>query len=62
MSYSHISSHERYVIYHLLLWGLSYREIGRRLNRHHTTIRKGVAEKGSVWSYPDFSDITFKFN
>ena len=38
MSYSHLTLQERYVIYHLVLYGLSYREIGRRLNRHHTTI------------------------
>jgi IS30 family transposase len=48
MSYSHISSHERYVIYHLLLWGLSYREIGRRLNRHHTTISREAKRNGRI--------------
>jgi len=29
MSYSHLTLQERYVIYHLVLYGLSYREIGR---------------------------------
>lgn len=56
MSYAHISSHERYVIYHLLLWGLSYREIGRRLNRHHTTISREADRNGRVfgcyWNEP----------
>jgi len=33
MSYNHFSEHERYVIYHLKLYGLSLREIGRRLGR-----------------------------
>ena len=42
MSYAHLSLEERYVIYHLVLYGLSYREIGRRLNRHHTTIIREV--------------------
>jgi len=46
MSYQHISSNERYVIDHLLHWGLSYREIGRRLNRHHTTISREVERNG----------------
>ena len=41
MSYAHLTLQERYVIYHLVLYGLSYREIGRRLNRHHTTTRNG---------------------
>ena len=37
MSYQHITLKERYVIYHLRLMRLSFREIGRRLNRHHTS-------------------------
>jgi IS30 family transposase len=40
MSYSHLSSEERYVISHLVIYGLSLREIGRRLRRHHTTISR----------------------
>lgn len=32
MSYCHLSSEERHIIYHLVLFYLSYREIGRRLN------------------------------
>lgn len=42
MSYSHLTSEERYVISHLVLYGLSSREIGRRLNRHHTTISREI--------------------
>ena len=42
MSYCHLSSQERYVIYHLVLYGLSLREIGRRLQRHHGTISRGI--------------------
>lgn len=42
MSYSHLSSNERYVISHLVLYGLSLREIGRRLNRHHTAISREI--------------------
>jgi len=62
MSYSHISSHERYVIYHLLLWGLSHREIGRRLNRHHTSISREANRNGRFqacyWNEPaqDWAD------
>lgn len=40
MSYRHINAKERYCLQHLLQWGLSYREIGRRLNRHHTSIER----------------------
>ena len=42
MSYSNLTSEERYVISHLVLYGLSLRETGRRLNRHHTTIRREI--------------------
>lgn len=42
MSYTHLSLQERYVIYHLVLYGLSYREIGRRLHRHYTAISREV--------------------
>lgn len=42
MPYSHLALEERYVIYHLILYGLSYREIGRRLNRHHTSISREI--------------------
>ncbi|MDH5232943.1 MAG: helix-turn-helix domain-containing protein [Gammaproteobacteria bacterium] len=42
MPYHHLTEKERYVIEHLIIHGLSYREIGRRLNRHHTTISREV--------------------
>lgn len=42
MSYCHLSFEERYVIYHLVLYGLSLREIGRRLQRHHTSISREI--------------------
>ena len=42
MSYSNLTSEERYVISHLVLYGLSLREIGRRLNRRHTTIIREI--------------------
>jgi transposase, IS30 family len=46
MSYAQLTPEERYVIYHLKLHGLSYREIGRRLNRHHATISREVERNG----------------
>jgi hypothetical protein len=42
MSYTHLTLEERYVIYHLVLYGLTLREIGRRLNRHHMTISREI--------------------
>ncbi len=42
MSYCHLSSQERYVISHLVLYGLSLREIGRRLKRHHATLSREI--------------------
>ena len=42
MPYIHLTLNERYVIYHLVLYGLSYAEIGRRLGRHKSTISREV--------------------
>ena len=42
MPYTHITSQERSVIYHLQLFGLSTRAIARQLGRHHTTIGREV--------------------
>ena len=50
MSCSHFSEHERYVIYHLKLYGLSLREIGRRLGRHHTSISREIERNGSPYA------------
>ncbi len=46
MSYSHLSLNERYVIHHLRLYGLSCREIARRLERHHSTIGRELIRNG----------------
>lgn len=50
MSYTHLTSNDRYVIYHLIVHGLSYREIGRRLDKHHTSISREVKRN---WKGPD---------
>ncbi len=47
MSHRHLSSEERFAIEQLLLYGCGYREIGRRLKRHHSTIQREVARNGS---------------
>ena len=46
MSYGHLSLNERYVIHHLTLYGLSNREIARRLGRHHSTIDRELVRNG----------------
>jgi len=38
MTYSHLNARERMSLFYLHQSGLSLREIGRRLNRSHTTI------------------------
>ena len=48
MSYTHLTSNDRYVIYHLIVYGLGYREIARRLGKHHTTISREVKRN---WKY-----------
>ena len=50
MSYYHLSSQERYVIYHLVLYGLSLREIGRRLGRHHGTISREIKRNRPIYA------------
>ncbi len=65
MSYSHLSSEERYVITYLVLNDLSLREIARQLNRHHTTISREIkrnrptyADDAVYWYEPaqEFAD------
>ena len=54
MPYEQLTSEERYVIYHLKLYKLSLREIGRRLGRHHTTISRELKRNGPAfpsWPY-----------
>jgi IS30 family transposase len=54
MSYTQLTSEERYVIYHLRLYRFSLREIGRRLGRSHTTISRELKRNGPVissWGY-----------
>ncbi|TVT50717.1 MAG: IS30 family transposase [Sedimenticola thiotaurini] len=46
MSYHHFSANERHTLMYLLHMRLSYREIGRRLGRHHSTISREVKRNG----------------
>ena len=48
MSYTHLTEQERYVISHLSVAGFSLREIGRRLNRSHTTISRELKRAKAV--------------
>gem|GEM_PF-6794840 len=51
MSYKHLTPEERYVIFHLTQYGLSFREIGRRLNRHHSSISREL-RRNCLLLYP----------
>lgn len=54
MSYEHITRMERVCIDYLRRSGLSYREIGRRIGRHHTTILREIRrnhEAVAWWPY-----------
>jgi transposase, IS30 family len=50
MSYCHITERERYVISHLHISGVSLREIGRRLERSHTTIAREIKRNKAPYS------------
>jgi len=49
MSYTHLTARDRYVISHLN-GQLSYREIARRLGRHHTTISREIKRNKPPYS------------
>lgn len=49
MPYEHLTLSERYVIHHLTLYGLSHREIGRRLGRSHSTIGREIKRNGPLY-------------
>ena len=58
MSCQHLTDHDRYVIHHLHLFGLSRTEIGRRIGRHRSTIarelRRSVNRMGEYFpEHPD---------
>ena len=61
MSYTHLSSNERYVISHLVLYGLSLREIGQRLNRHHTTISREIKRNRPTYTVLFMVRLQFEF-
>jgi IS30 family transposase len=50
MPYCNLTFEERYVISHLALHGLSFREIGGRLNRHHTTISREMKRNRATYA------------
>jgi IS30 family transposase len=56
MSYQHFTAKERHTLMHLLYCKLSYREIGCRLGRHHTSISREVTRNqrivGNYWDEP----------
>jgi len=61
MSYSFLTSEERYVISHLDLCGLSLREIGRRLLRYGISEQNSLAKTHSV-SYVTARRVPFVIN
>ena len=63
MSYTHLSARDRYVISHLHSQ-MSYREIARRLGRHHTTISREIKRNkpphSTYWYYFIERDVELK--
>jgi IS30 family transposase len=46
MPYTHLTENERYVISHLNVAGFTFREIARRIKRHHTTVSRELKRNG----------------
>lgn len=63
MSYTHLTARDRYVISHLN-GQMSYREIARRLGRHHTTISREIKRNkpphSTYWYYFIEHDVELK--
>ena len=55
MSYNHLNDHERYVIYHLNLFGMPKAEIARRLKRSASTTAPNLS--GTNTGDQDLSEI-----
>ncbi|WP_330178145.1 IS30 family transposase [Candidatus Vondammii sp. HM_W22] len=53
VSYRYFGAKERHTLMYLLHWRLSYRDIGRRLGRHHTTISREVINGRLIACYRD---------
>ncbi len=53
MFYRYFVAKERHTLMYLLHWRLSYRNIGRRLGRHHTTISREVINGRLIACYRD---------
>jgi IS30 family transposase len=58
MSYQHLTDHDRYVIYHLYLFGLSSAEIGRRIGRHRSSISRELRRNANRMGeyFPEHAD------
>ncbi|AWN14995.1 IS30 family transposase [Salinisphaera sp. LB1] len=56
MSYSHLSSEERRVIFHCFMYGVTRAEIARRLGRHRSTISREI-KRGARRYGPGYDGI-----
>ena len=53
MPYHHFTRQEGYVISHLAVAGFSFREIGRRIGRHHASISREIRRNRPGWEEGD---------
>lgn len=51
MPFQHLKREERYVIYHLVVFGLSTREIARRLRRAPSTVAREIKRNSGTFNY-----------
>jgi len=49
MPYTHLTQKERYFIYHMRMAGWSPARIGRRINRHRSTVSREIGRNSTPW-------------
>jgi len=50
MPYHHFTREERYIVSHMAVAGFSFREIGRRIGKHHASISREIKRNRTTYA------------